>query len=239
VQGIESKCHKKMFKKIGTILFNFRNILFPVFYAALFIPSPVIFQSTGWAIKTGSLVIGIGILIRCITIGLVYIIRGGLKRQIYAETLVTDGMYRVCRNPMYLGNITLLFGFGLFANSLLFTLIFCPLFAFFYSAIISAEEDFLLKKFGQQFIEYKAGTNAIVPNLGNIEIAFKGQTFKWGKVIYKEYNSLFLYFTGISIILFYRGHLETNIFMIVETIFIVLYFFIKTLKHNKLSESSS
>jgi len=209
--------------------------LFPIFYAALFIPSPVIFRREEWALITGLLFIGIGILIRCTTIGLAYIIRGGFKRQIYAETLVTDGMYKVCRNPMYLGNILLLFGFGLFANSLVFILIFVPLFVFFYASIIYAEEDFLLKKFGQQFIDYKANSNAIIPKWENLQAAFEGQTFKWGKLIYKEYNSLFLYFTGICLILFYHGHIGISSFMVIETILLISYFLIKLLKHNKLS----
>ena len=135
-----------MLVKLGNWLFKYRNILFPLFYAALFIPSPIIFQSERWALEIGLLFIGTGILIRCITIGLVYIIRGGSKRQIHAETLVTDGIYKVCRNPMYLGNILLLLGFGLFSNSLLFTLIFMPLFVFFYVAIIWAEEGLFVKK---------------------------------------------------------------------------------------------
>jgi len=224
-----------MLTKFGHIIFHFRNILFPVFYAALFIPSPVIFRSEEWALKTGLLFIITGILIRCTTIGLVYIIRGGSKRRIYAETLVTDGMYKVCRNPMYLGNILILFGFGLFANSLVFVLIFIPLFVFFYAAIIFAEEDFLLKKFGQQFIDYKANSNAIIPKWGNLQAAFEGQTFKWRKVIYKEHNSLFLYFTGICLILLYHGYIGISFFMVIETILLISYFLIKLLKHNKLS----
>ncbi len=224
-----------MLTKFGNILFHFRNILFPVFYAALFIPSPVIFRSEEWALKTGLLFIITGILIRCTTIGLVYIIRGGSKRRIHAETLVTDGMYKVCRNPMYLGNILILFGFGLFANSLVFILIFIPLFVFFYAAIIFAEEDFLLKKFGQQFIDYKENSNAIIPKWGNLQAAFEEQTFKWGKVIYKEHNSLFLYFTGILLILLYHGYIGISFFMVIETIMLISYFLIKLLKHNKLS----
>ena len=34
----------KIFTKFGNWLFHYRNILFPVFYAALFIPSTAIFQ---------------------------------------------------------------------------------------------------------------------------------------------------------------------------------------------------
>jgi hypothetical protein len=39
-----------------------------------------------------------GQLIRGITIGLAYIIRGGKDRPVYAEDLVTEGMFNHCRN---------------------------------------------------------------------------------------------------------------------------------------------
>ncbi len=228
-----------MFTKSGNILFHYRNILFPVFYAALFIPSGVIFQNSTWAIITGSFVIAAGIITRCLTIGLVYIIRGGRNRTIYAEDLVTDGMYKVCRNPMYLGNILLIAGFGLFANSLLFTLIFSPLFIFFYYLIICAEEDFLRQKFGTRFDAFTSSTNAIIPKLNKLKEAFEGHTFRFSTVIWKEYNSLFLYFTGILLLLIYKHHLCLLIFAILETILVILYLVIRGLKHGKIPVKNS
>jgi len=223
-----------MFVKLGNKLFHIRNFLFPVFYAVLFIPSPSVFQNEKWALITGSLLIISGILTRFITIGLVYIIRGGSKRQIYAETLVTDGIYRICRNPMYLGNILLLTGFGFFANSLLFMLVCIPLFLLFYYSIICAEEEFLQTKFGSQFINYKSVTNAIIPKLGNIKEAFEGHTFRFKVAVFKEYNSLFLYFTGLLLLLYFQGHITTGLFGIFEIVLLLSYLLIRMLKYNKL-----
>lgn len=223
-----------MFVKLGNKLFHIRNFLFPVFYAVLFIPSPSVFQNEKWALITGSLLIFSGILTRFITIGLVYIIRGGSKRQIYAETLVTDGIYRICRNPMYLGNILLLTGFGFFANSLLFMLVCIPLFLLFYYSIICAEEEFLQTKFGSQFINYKSVTNAIIPKLGNIKEAFEGHTFRFKVAVFKEYNSLFLYFTGLLLLLYFQGNITTGLFGIFEIVLLLSYLLIRMLKYNKL-----
>jgi protein-S-isoprenylcysteine O-methyltransferase Ste14 len=228
-----------MLTKSGNILFHYRNILFPVFYAALFIPSGVIFGNSTWAITTGSFVIAAGIITRCLTIGLVYIIRGGRNRTIYAEDLVTDGMYKVCRNPMYLGNILLIAGFGLFANSLLFTLIFTPLFIFFYYLIICAEEAFLRQKFGTPFDAFMSSTNTIIPKINKLKEAFEGHTFRFSTVIWKEYNSLFLYFTGILLLLIYKYHLGLIIFAILETILVILYLVIRGLKHGKITVKNS
>jgi protein-S-isoprenylcysteine O-methyltransferase Ste14 len=223
----------KMFTKFGNWIFHYRNFLFPLFYAALFIPSPAIFQGEGLALITGLVFIITGMLTRSITIGLVYIIRGGAKRQIHAETLVTEGIYKVCRNPMYLGNILLIFGFGLFANSLIFTLLFFPLFVLFYVAIINAEEEFLLRKFNQQFIDYKSNSNSIIPKLGNLKTAFKGHTFNWKNVIYKEYNSLFIYCSGICLLLLYHEHIVLKSFLIIETTLLIIYLLTKYLKYKK------
>lgn len=224
----------KIFTKFGNWIFHYRNFLFPLFYAALFIPSPKIFPAESWAVTTGLIFIVSGMIIRMVTIGLVYIIRGGAKRTIHAEALVTEGIYKACRNPMYLGNILLLFGFGLFADSLLFLLFFTPLFVVFYAAIINAEENFLSGKFGQQFEDYKSSSNALFPRLKNLKGAFAGQTFKWQKVISKEHNSLFTYFTGINMILLLRSNIEIQPFIVAEIILLVLYLSTKYLKRKKL-----
>lgn len=197
--------------KLGNWLFHYRNYLFPVFYLALFIPTEPVFTDQVTAEVAGLFFILSGMSVRCITIGLVYIVRGGKNRNIYAEDLVTGGIYSVCRNPMYLGNITLLLGFGFFANSLLFTLLFFPLFLTFYSAIIKAEENFLSDKFGESFDNYRKNVRAILPDLRLLGKAFEGQTFKWKKVFSKEHNGFFIFFSGIFLILFYKARISLQL----------------------------
>ncbi len=219
-----------MLSKFGNWIFHYRNFLFPLFYAALFIPSLPIFHSINWAIALGTLFIAMGILVRSVTIGLVYIIRGGKKRQIYAEKLVTTGIYSVCRNPMYLGNILLLLGFGIFANSLLFLLIFFPLFYLFYMAIMRAEENFLIKKFPVDYSEYKRNTNSLVPNFRGLGNIFKDFTMNWIRVIQKEYNSLCMYLSGMLMLLFYHKFITFSQFAILLTANLAWYLVVKYLK---------
>lgn len=221
-----------MLTKLGNWVFHYRNYLFPIFYAALFIPSGALFENKLMASQIGLGIILTGAFIRSITIGLVYIIRGGKNRQIYAETLVTGGIYTVCRNPMYLGNILLLLGFGIFANSVIFMSVFFPLFCLFYLAIIKAEENFLMGKFGEQYIAFKKSTNTLIPNIFNIGKAFKGHQFELKKVIRKEYNSLFIYYSGIMLLLLYKQSIGPVRFAICLGFGMVIYLIIKALKRS-------
>jgi protein-S-isoprenylcysteine O-methyltransferase Ste14 len=179
--------------KSGNFFFHFRNTIFPIFYLALFIPSPKMFSYFFIPIILGLIVLLIGQGIRVATIGLVYIIRGGRNRQIYAEDLVTDGLFSHCRNPLYLGNVVEILGLGILANSIIFVLIMFPLFVFIYQAIIRAEEDFLSKKFGARFDDYLKKVNRWVPNLKGINQTLKSMKFNWRRVVIKEYNSTFIW----------------------------------------------
>ena len=98
--------------KLGNLLFHNRNWLFPLFYLVLFIPSPEVFNDPVTAMLIGFGIALIGQLIRIITIGLVYIVRGGRNRRVYADDLVTTGIFSHCRNPLYVGNILILVGLG-------------------------------------------------------------------------------------------------------------------------------
>jgi protein-S-isoprenylcysteine O-methyltransferase Ste14 len=222
-----------MMVKLGNWLFHYRNFLFPVLYLALFIPSRPFLSNETVSDITGILLIFSGILVRCITIGLVYIVRGGNKRSIHAEELVTGGIYGICRNPMYLGNILLLLGFGFFSGSLVFMLIFMPLFVIFYMAIIKAEETFLTDKFGDTFVAYKNNVNALLPDPGKVKEAFKGQSFKWKRVLIKEYNSLAVYILGILLLLLYKSKIELSAFIVFFVILIILYAIVKWMKNKK------
>lgn len=226
-----------MLSKLGNFVFHYRNYLFPIYYLALFIPSSGIFNDLNTALIVGSIIISLGIIVRATTIGFVYIIRGGKNREIYAEKLVTQGVYSVCRNPMYLGNILLILGFAIFANSLLFLLVMFPLFCLFYMAIISAEEHFLISKFSKEYLAYKLDTNAILPKLSRLSSFHKGYKFSFSRVIKKEYNSIFMYVSGVFLLLLFHGSIVNTQFLVIIVALVMLYLWIKYLKRaGKLKE---
>jgi protein-S-isoprenylcysteine O-methyltransferase Ste14 len=196
---------------IGNFFFKYRNNLFIILYLLLFVPSPPIFSGEQFGpnyylypVILGLLVTFSGEIIRGITIGLAYIIRGGRDKKVYAETLVTEGIFRHCRNPLYVGNILMLLGVGILANSLVYVGIVMPLFLFIYQAIVLAEENFLRNKFGTQFDAYCTRVNRWLINFSGISETFKGMRFNYKRWLLKEYNTLMVWLTGIVAILIFK-----------------------------------
>jgi protein-S-isoprenylcysteine O-methyltransferase Ste14 len=148
----------------------------------------------------GFLVALTGQLLRVVTIGLEYIIRGGRGRQVYAETLVQGGIFAHCRNPLYVGNFLILLGVGLASNSALFLEVAIPFFALAYWAIIAAEENYLRNKFGIEFDEYCARVNRLIPNLSGIRKTLEGMRFNWRRLITAEYGSAFIWIAAIILV---------------------------------------
>ncbi|MBL1321213.1 MAG: isoprenylcysteine carboxylmethyltransferase family protein [Methylophaga sp.] len=71
------------------------------------------------------------------------------------DKLVTTGMYRFTRNPMYVGLVLLLLGWAIFLGSLL-PFIMLPIFMVVMTKQqIIPEEHILEHKFGQQYRDYK------------------------------------------------------------------------------------
>ena len=193
---------------IGNFFFKYRNWIFILFYAALFIPSWPLFRPSVFGEKyyllpiiLGLFITVLGQLIRGLTIGLAYIVRGGKEGKPYAEGLVTEGIFTHCRNPLYVGNILMLLGVGILANSLVYVAIVIPIFLFVYQAIVLAEENFLRGKFGAGYDQYCANVNRWWPNLRGIGKTFASMHFNWKRWILKEHTTQFIWLIGITLIL--------------------------------------
>jgi protein-S-isoprenylcysteine O-methyltransferase Ste14 len=202
---------------IGNFFFKYRNWIFILFYAALFIPSWPLFSPEYfgekyyiWSIVLGLIITITGQLIRGFTIGLAYIVRGGKEGKPYAEGLVTEGIFNHCRNPLYVGNILMLLGVGILANSLVYTVIVMPMFLFIYQAIVLAEENFLRGKFGASFDAYCKRVNRWVPDLRGIGKTLSGMSFNWRRWILKEHTTQFIWLSGIILLLLFNYPQLTN-----------------------------
>jgi protein-S-isoprenylcysteine O-methyltransferase Ste14 len=73
----------------------------------------------------------------------------------YSSALVTDGVFRTSRNPMYLGMVCILTGVAIWLASLT-PLVVIPLFAWWLTVkFIIPEEDGLAEQFGHAYEVYK------------------------------------------------------------------------------------
>jgi protein-S-isoprenylcysteine O-methyltransferase Ste14 len=195
--------------QIGNFFFKYRNLIFPIIGVLIFIPSPILFtpEIFGAHYYTIPLILGItialsGQVIRALTIGLKYIVRGGKDKKVYAEDLVTEGLFRHCRNPLYVGNILMLLGVGIISNSLFFLLFVVPFFCFIYQAIVLAEENYLRNKFGVSYLAYTNDVNRWVPDLRGLGNTLASMEFNWRRYLINEYNTVYMLLISILLVIF-------------------------------------
>jgi protein-S-isoprenylcysteine O-methyltransferase Ste14 len=189
---------------LGDFSFKYRGYLLPIAVILLIVPSPPLFADPSTAGIIGFALGVVGQIIRVGTVGLDYIIRGGKDHKVYAENLVTGGLYSHCRNPMYVGNFFLLLGLAVASNSWVFALIGVPLSLGMHKAIVAAEENFLRNKFGPQFDAYCARVNRWVPRLSGLAQTLRGMHFDWRRVVMKEYRAGFDWFSATAVVILIR-----------------------------------
>ena len=108
--------------------------------------------------KVGVVVIIVGICLDLLALSQFLRIRTSFDptRPHKASTMVTSGLYRHSRNPMYLGLLIALLGWGLFLGnlaSLACLFVFVPVITHFQ---VLPEERILREKFGKEYEEYAA-----------------------------------------------------------------------------------
>ncbi|MFO1243252.1 MAG: isoprenylcysteine carboxylmethyltransferase family protein [Rickettsiales bacterium] len=187
---------KTPFIRIGDFFFKYRNYLFPAVILIMFITFAPEYEYRGseliedWK-DVVALIIGLsGLAVRGAVIGYAYIKRGGLNKQVYADTLVTEGLFTICRNPLYFGNMLIYFAVFLMHGNPWVIFLGTGLFYFIYSSIIAAEEYFLRNKFGEAFVAYCQNTPRWIPRLSKFKQATEGMEFKLKKALVKDYSTI-------------------------------------------------
>jgi protein-S-isoprenylcysteine O-methyltransferase Ste14 len=105
-------------------------------------------------------------------LGIIFIIVGLVMWALSAKVidkafkeskLLTTGIFRIVRNPLYSG-LSIFFSTGLalcFSSWLMLTV---PIVTYIvFKLLIKEEDNYLEKKFGQEFLNYKSKVNAIIP----------------------------------------------------------------------------
>jgi protein-S-isoprenylcysteine O-methyltransferase Ste14 len=190
---------------LGNFFFRYRNGIGPIVFLVAIVAGtptyPLGRPDLNLMLDIAGIVVALlGQGLRIITIGYEYIERGGKNRQVYASKLVQGGVFAHCRNPLYVGNILLAIGISMVVHSLVFYLSVLPLVALVYISIVSAEEEFLISKFGNEYKQYCKRVNRWVPHWNGWRHSIANMKFNWGRVLVKEYNTIFVLVLALAVV---------------------------------------
>ena len=185
----------ELFDRWGNLLFHTRNVLFPV----IFILLQVVFPPVAIGSLPGDVFLVIGLLsiafgqsLRVLTIGLAYIVRGGRNRQLYADKLVTGGVFSHSRNPLYVGNISIVIGYLFVSGNTMGIILGSLAFMTIYRLIVFSEERFLTAKFSQDYIDFCSNVPRWMPRFKGLRDTIGTYVFDWPAVAVKELGTLFM-----------------------------------------------
>lgn len=106
----------------------------------------------------GFIIISVGIFLLIFAIGVFMARKTTVMPTRAPDKLVTDGIYRITRNPMYVGMLLILAGFPLMMDTL--SGLVCPVLFFFIMdcTVIPREEKVVEGVFGEAYLKYKSRT---------------------------------------------------------------------------------
>jgi protein-S-isoprenylcysteine O-methyltransferase Ste14 len=191
---------------VGNFFFKYRNIISPIVFCSLAIAAKPLIIADNRRLDMYLDIIGFttalsGQLLRICVIGFAYIKRGGKQKQVYAETLVQEGFFAHCRNPLYVGNILTVFGLIIIHGGVLMYAVCLPFFLLLYLSITAAEENYLRGKFGQVYDDYAKKVPRFLISFKGIDQTLEGMQYDWKKVIRKEYGTTFTFVTAAMALL--------------------------------------
>jgi protein-S-isoprenylcysteine O-methyltransferase Ste14 len=145
--------------------------------------------------EIGCLIIGLlGLYIRVYTVGYSSKNTSGrntTKGQV-ADSVNTTGIYSTVRHPLYLGNWLMWLAPALLTQNWWFIIAFCMLYWVYYERIMFAEEQFLRRKFGEQYLNWANDVPAFFPAFGKFEKP--DRPFNWKDSLKRENNGLLALF---------------------------------------------
>ena len=230
------------FEKQGNFLFKYRG-QFPVLLFILSVPfiyltdyTLINYKEYNVFMFTAISISVLGFLVRFYTIGTTPKGTSGrnTKEQV-ADVLNSSGMYSMVRHPLYLGNYIIWLGISLASFNIYFVIIMSLLFWIYYERIMFAEERFLERKFGADYLNWASKLPAFLPSILN----FKKSDTKFSiiTVLRREYASVLAAVVGFTFIEVLRTYFSTNNWSISDyTVMIlggtiILVLILRSLKH--------
>ena len=230
------------FETEGNFLFRYRGqipiLLFivavPVMYFTDYIHQEVWYQKTLTFLAV--LASYLGFCVRAYTIATTPKGTSGrnTKAQV-AEQLNYSGIYSMLRHPLYLGNYLMWIGIVLFTYNISFVIIVTLAYWLYYERIMFAEERFLERKFGHQYLDWSMKVPAFIPSFkryvrSSIPFSFKS-------VLRREYSGVLATVLGFCFVDVFRtyflyGQWRMNaILLIMVCVSAVMALLLRSLKH--------
>ncbi len=231
------------FEKSGNFLFRKRGqipvILFLLVIPVLYYTNPsMLSEITRISLTYVAILVSLcGFIIRAIAIGTTPKGTSGRNtNEQVAESLNRTGIYSTSRHPLYLGNYFMWIGIVIFTFNLYFVIIVSLAFWLYYERIMFAEERFLERKFGNEYLEWSKTVPAFFPFFRKY---VKGEiSFSLKSVLRREYSGILATVFSFAFIdhlreIFNTGEFEPfrlSSYVLVVTILVTL--ILRTLKHS-------
>jgi protein-S-isoprenylcysteine O-methyltransferase Ste14 len=187
---------RSILERCGPVFYRHRKYLLPGTLLLLVLLFNPVAAGGSWRLDTlvdllGFAVALSGQALRAAVIGYAYIRRGGKDGKAYADDLVTGGLFAHARNPLYAGNLLILFGLLIMFGNPLAIAIAAPLGVFFYASIVASEEVYLRGRFGAAFDDYCRAVPRWVPNFRGLRASIADMRFNVPRLVRKEYGSTY------------------------------------------------
>lgn len=216
---------KSILVHLGNFFFRHRNLAFPLMILAVYFLVPPPDKAFGsevleeWKDVLALGLVLAGLALRVTVLGFIHVRRGGSGKKVHADVLYRDGMFGVCRNPLYVGNLLIYSGVFAMHGDWRVLLGGVAVFGLIYQSMVYAEEAYLEKRFGEAYAVYKAE----VPRWGFHLSRFKASTahmrFSLKQGLFVDYNPIanavvMMAATEIYETLYFEGHGQHRLFLV-------------------------
>jgi protein-S-isoprenylcysteine O-methyltransferase Ste14 len=177
--------------RIGAVLFRNRSWL-PVPFLVVALLAPAHPTATNWL--AGALLIVIGEGIRLAGVSAAGTVTRRRSRDV--QRLVTYGIFRWVRNPLYVGNFFIWMGFVVISGVMWFLPVAIVIFAVEYTLIVAYEEGVLESIFGREYLDYKQTTPRWFPRPPKVP---ETGPHDWGEA-WRSEISTFLQYAALAVV---------------------------------------
>ena len=218
-------------EKLGNQFFKYRGQIPVLFFMLAFFLMHYFPAQNKWLDQSNTLIavslVVLGHLIRALAVGKRAAHTSGRNRdEQVAEALNSTGIYSMVRHPLYLGNITTYMGWVVLTGIWWLIPIMLLVFLFYYRFIIYAEEQFLTRKFGQDYLDWKSATPLLLPAFWKFKA--NPQPFSFKTVLENEYSGIAASMTTAWVLLAFQWYVlgqfqEKSLLILAMALFIAVF----------------